>query len=375
MSILLAILRFFTRTSLFVYCCYWLIVLLVLGTLAQREIGLYAAQKIYFSSWLLPVAGVPLLPGGRLTMLVVFVGLIAFFVQRFSLHWTRVGSTVLHFGAIMLLVGGFLTAYFSTEGSVVIPEGESSSFVSDYHARELVLLDTSDSEFDQVTAFGDALFDPGAVLAHESIPASLEVIDVLTNCEPVRRDGPAPEDAQGFYRNFDLEGRSEEQDGERNILGLILRVSGAGDATDGLYAVMEHQSVPQTLAFPDGRRTISLRRQRTYLPFELELLDFQKILHPGTGMARSYRSIVNLIEDGTTRRVVIQMNEPLRHGGFTFYQSSFIEGMGSETTVLSAVRNAGRLLPYISSLVMCFGLLILLVVKVPTLIRSRGGAA
>ena len=92
-------------------------------------------------------------------------------------------------------------------------------------------------------------------------------------------------------------------------------------------------------------------------------------------MAKAYESDIRKVEDGVEEPVLISMNEPLRHGGYTFYQSSFIEGRGAETTVLSAVRNAGRLLPYISSLVMCLGLLIHLIVKVPTLIRSRGGAA
>jgi hypothetical protein len=374
MSVLAAVWRFLGKTTVFVYGCYWLMVLLFLGTIAQRDVGLYVAQKKYFGSWIIPIFGIPL-PGGRLTMAVVFLGLIAFFIRHFSLAPRKLGVTVVHFGAIMLLVGGFLTAYFASEGSMVIPEGASSSYVSDYHARELALVDTSPADHDLVTAFADPVLKRGHTLSHPTFPGTIEIVDVFRNCDPVRRTGAPPDDARGFYRNFDLVRSPPQKEEERNVRGAILRVAGAGPGADGTYAIMEHQAVPTRLAMSDGERTLLLRRERTYLPFSLELIDFEKKLHPGTGMAASYKSVVNLHEGGDSRRVVIQMNEPLRLHGYTFYQSSFIEGPGSDTTVLAAVKNVGRTLPYISSLVMCLGLLLHLVLKVPGMIQRRGGAA
>ncbi len=375
MSFLNLVGRIFASTKLFVYGCCWLIVLLVIGTVAQRDIGLFMAQKTYFSSWIILLGGFLPVPGGRFTMLIVFVGLVVVFFRDFSLQVRRIGVTILHFGAIMLLVGGFLTAVTAREGSIIIPEGESSDFVSDYHSRELAIIDTRAESHDDVTAISDRRLKPGRSIELEAFPGRIDVLEVFENCQPVRRDGSAPTGAQGLYRNFDIQELPRDAENSRNTRGLIFRVAGAGEGADGVYGLLEYQSVPQTLQTSDGERTIMLRRARTYLPFSIELLDFEKKLHPGTGMARSYRSVVNLIEGDSKRRVVIQMNEPLRHFGYTFYQSSFIEGAGSETTVLAAVKNAGRTLPYISSLVMCFGLLVHLVLKVPTLIRSRRGVA
>ena len=51
------------------------------------------------------------------------------------------------------------------------------------------------------------------------------------------------------------------------------------------------------------------------------------------------------------------MNEPLRHQGYTFYQASFIENGLKQTTVLATVKNHGRLFPYISTIIMCIGIL------------------
>ena len=100
-----------------------------------------------------------------------------------------------------------------------------------------------------------------------------------------------------------------------------------------------------------------LRRSRSYVPFKIELEDFKKTMHPGTNIPKSYSSQVNLIQNNISRKVLIQMNEPLRHLGYTFYQASFIEDESGETTVLAAVKNHGRLFPYISTIIMCIGLL------------------
>ena len=94
-------------------------------------------------------------------------------------------------------------------------------------------------------------------------------------------------------------------------------------------------------------------------------------MHPGTGIAKSFSSDVNLIENGIAKRILIQMNNPLRYNGYTFYQSSFIEGPNGETTVLAVVKNYGRLFPYISSIIMCVGLLIHLIMKLPNLLKKH----
>jgi len=131
------------------------------------------------------------------------------------------------------------------------------------------------------------------------------------------------------------------------------------------------QSVTQTATINNQNFEFLFRKKRTYLPFSIELLDFKKVLHAGTGIAKSYSSEINLIENGIPRRVLIQMNEPLRHRGYTFFQSSFIEGPEGEATVLAAVKNYGRLFPYISSIVMSIGLFLHLLINLPKLLRKN----
>ena len=117
------------------------------------------------------------------------------------------------------------------------------------------------------------------------------------------------------------------------------------------------QPITQTINVNNVEYMLILRRSRTYLPFQIELLDFKKVLHPGTNIAKSYSSEINLIDKNVLRKVLIQMNEPLRYKGYTFYQASFIEDGLKQSTVLATVKNHGRLFPYISTVIMCIGIL------------------
>ena len=79
------IVNYIGSPKIFVYLVIWLMVLVVAGTLAQRDYGLYVAQQKYFSSLLLWLEigdfQVLPLPGGLLTMIILFVNLLAFFFK------------------------------------------------------------------------------------------------------------------------------------------------------------------------------------------------------------------------------------------------------------------------------------------------------
>ena len=97
--------------------------------------------------------------------------------------------------------------------------------------------------------------------------------------------------------------------------------------------------------------------EEVFLPIEIKLLDFEKTMHPGSGIPRSFSSRVEIVSGNTSRRAVISMNRPLRYRDYTFYQSSYAEdGMGRESSTFSVVRNSGRWLPYIASALLFLGL-------------------
>ena len=363
------IINFLKQPKIFVFAIIWMMMLVVLGTLAQKDMGLYAAQNRYFSAWITWFWFIPM-PSGRLTLIIILINLSFFFFKKSIWKIKKLGIVILHLGGILLLVGGGLTAIFSSEGNMVIEEGAQSNHVEDYHFMELAIINTSAVNFDEFTIFDQPLLKRNQVLAHANLNFEIEIINYLENCDPTKRNPPAGIQHKGMLKKFMLSELKPEKEDNWNRPGMIYKISNSGTNADGMYGIFLGQSISQTVSVNDKDYTIILRRKRTYLPFSIELLDFKKILHPGTDIPKSYSSDINLIENGAVRKILIQMNEPLRHKGYTFFQSSFIEGPNSETTVLAVVKNYGRLFPYISSIIMCIGLLFHLSQKLPDLFRK-----
>ena len=152
---------------------------------------------------------------------------------------------------------------------------------------------------------------------------------------------------------------------------MIFRIRGSENNADGIYGLFLGQKDLDIFNFKNEEFFTEFRKERTYLPFAIELLDFKKVLHPGTQVAKSFSSEINLIENQIPRRFLIQMNEPLRHMGYTFFQASFIEELKGESTVLAVVKNYGRLFPYISSIIMSIGLLVHLIINIPKMVKKN----
>ncbi len=368
------VIKLFSNPKIFVYTVIWFMVLVVLGTLAQKDIGLYASQQKYFSANITWLGGIIPAPGGRITMVIMLVNLTFMVLFKHNL-WKikKFGVLIVHIGALLLLIGGGLTAKFSSEGNMVIEEGAQSNHVDDYHDMELAVINTSNEALDEYTVFDQPILEKGNILSHENLNFNIEIISYLRNCEPLKRTAPAGIQYRGMLKNFILSELKPEKENNRNRPGITYRITNSGSSNDGIYGIFLEQSVTQTAVINNQNYEFIIRRKRTYLPFSIELLDFKKVLHPGTGIAKSYSSEVNLVENGIPRRVLIEMNEPLRHRGYTFFQSSFIEGPAGDTTVLAAVKNYGRLFPYISSIIMSIGLLLHLLINLPKPLRKNLG--
>ena len=151
---------------------------------------------------------------------------------------------------------------------------------------------------------------------------------------------------------------------------MIVEVSGASAESDGTWILFENMRAQQHLTIDGQQYGFSLRALQYPLVFSIELKDFKKEVHPGTPMARAYSSAVTLLDGELRLPQLISMNEPLRYKGYTFFQSSFRQDDKTETTVLAVVKNYGRTFPYISSIVICIGLLLHIFIMLPRLIAK-----
>ncbi len=366
-----SVLRFLARADFLFYLLIGLMVLLTVGTIAQKYIGLYLSQKIYFSSFVVWLGEAVPVPGGYTILALIFINLFAkLLIEPWSVQ--KAGTIIIHCGALLLLIGGGLTARYSTEGAIVINEGATSNYISDYHARELAVIDPTDASFDAVTAFGPGLMQAGKELGHESLPFTIRIERYCGNCWVVPRKEPLTDpDTHGFFLKNDLQVLPPFPEDERNRAGVVMQVAGAGKEADGRYALFEDMPVDQTITAGGKTYILSLRRQRTYLPFSMTLVNFDKQVHPGTDTPRSYSSEIILRDGAMQWRSIISMNSPLRYKGYTFFQSSFFEQNGSQATVLAAVTNIGKIFPYISSIIICIGLLVHMVIRIPQLTARK----
>ena len=356
---------------IFSYTVLWLIVLVFFGTIAQKDIGLYASQMKYFSSYYFTILGFIPLPGGRLTVMIMTINLFSSLFKKSLWKLKKIGIIIVHIGGLLLLLGGGVTAYFSSEGNMVISEGDSSDHVNDYHTMELAFVNTSLEDSLEYTVFDSPILSVGNSIKYDNLGIEINIIDIIKNVRIENRISPSDSIYKGLLKDFVLLPKQPEKEATQNRPGIILKIEGTGQITDGIYGIFLGQRTPDRFTLNDQNFFTEFRRKRTYLPFAIQLTDFEKIMHPGTDIAKSYSSEVNLIENDNSRRILIKMNEPLRHRGYTFYQASFIDDLPRETTVLATVKNHGRLFPYISSIIMSIGLLIHLLISLPKTLEKR----
>ena len=113
----------------------------------------------------------------------------------------------------------------------------------------------------------------------------------------------------------------------------------------------------------DGRVfRIAIRNERYFQPFSLTLVKTTHEVYTGTEIPKNFQSRVRLENPETreSREIDISMNNPLRYGGLTFYQSQMgrteMTG-GKGTSVLQVVRNPGWLTPYLGCILVALGML------------------
>ncbi len=124
----------------------------------------------------------------------------------------------------------------------------------------------------------------------------------------------------------------------------------------------------QWLDTPQGAVLLAFGHEQVPLDFTLKLLDFERGLNPGGMGIASYASRVRLIDRaaGVNDEFTISMNQPLAHGKYVFYQSSYQEQPGGvEVSILSVGYDPGRAAKYVGSALTCLGILLILCKRLP----------
>jgi hypothetical protein len=385
------------------------IILVFVGTLAQVDDGLYAAQAHYFRAVFVGLSLEPfeftgitlighklplILPGGYLIGVLLLVNLVAAHIYRFQLSTKKIGIQLAHAGVILLLVGQLATDMLSREMQMHFSEGETKGYSESATDYELIF-----KNGDQVTAIPQRLLQAGDELKIDSLPFSIAVKKFWKNSDvsfraPMMQNVP-PVASNGIALDFDFRQlpdvkTTDEKNIPTAIIGLKTPEGSLGDwaasgwsgdaalveAVQNSYAqqlggdmahtIASELAAPQSVEIGDRKFTFVLRPTRTYHPFSLTLLKATHTVYPGTDIPKDFRSRVRLQnpQTGENREVEISMNHPLRYEGLTFYQYQMDAGQVAQeagrvpSSVLSVVRNPGWLTPYIGCAMVGAGLLI-----------------
>lgn len=315
---------------LFFLLPYWM-GLLIVGTIAQKSLGIYKATELYFHSWLVP-AGPLFLPGGVTVLMALFINLLVHFLLKSEWRLLRMGVTLTHLAVLVLISGGIVSYWQKDDWSMTLALGQSSNTLQSYYTRELLV-----QQNDKVLArWPSDTFHTGKSLQKNNVTVRIEDIHANTEWIP---------DGKNKFRLEDVAAKTED---EANHLGLDIVVNG--------QKIRLTEFAQKPVQIGDGLE-ISLRRQQKKLPFKIQLLEASQTLHPGSEQVQSYKSFVAVKDGNSTWPAAIEMNQPLRYKNYTFYQSAFLSQKGQGDRVVFAVsRNVAWLFPYAAGLLLMCGL-------------------
>ncbi|MEO0797213.1 MAG: cytochrome c biogenesis protein ResB [Verrucomicrobiota bacterium] len=429
-SLFSSVFRFFGSLGLTVALLFFSIVLVFFGTLDQVQWGIHHTQELYFESWYVLTPFLSLfkvftshffdpdlahivfpLPGGKTLGALLLVNLTCAHFRYFKPSWKKVGIVVLHFGVLLLLVSGFLTAAMQEESNMQLDEGGPPvNYSTSFHHEELVLIDRSGATDDIVTSVPFTMLYSGKPI---ELPNGFKVIphaamqnagagmraSLLGQYQQMASGGAnmsesqfrqvnrsitslsdpsvivIAEDGAPILRSDGLElkgfaprmgGILQEQpptfaQDERNLGAAVVEVIAPGGKSQGSWLLSSGFGPgipPQGFVYEGKRYDIAVRFKRHYLPYTLQLEDFKHDLYPGTQIPKNFSSdvVIDNPETGENRPVLIYMNHPLRYEGLTFFQASFANE--DKTSILQVVRNPYWTLPYWAVLMVGLGMTI-----------------
>ena len=335
--------RFFTSFKLATVILILMTLVTLLGTLGQVENGLHAAKVKYFYSFFfseklfgtIPV----ILPGGLLLMILLFVNMTLGALIKVRKRWKGAGLLISHFGMLMLLVGGFVTWAFSTDGFMALYPGMSSNRVESYREWQLEIVPLSKEGVGEkawiypAEMLDQVRSDEQRIIKADSLPFDVVLNGYSKNATPIPTSAPMAAGVTGKeIDGFKLSPQKPSKEAEQNLPGCFIEfrpLDGSAPIETILWAGsyrFDPREKPMPFSFKVGDQLYGalLVKKSWTVPFEVRLDEFIFERHPGVSMARNYESRVTRVEASEPDKAIeIKMNEPMRHAGYTFFQESF----------------------------------------------------
>lgn len=367
-------------------------VLTWLATLEQVDHGLLATLDKYFhwSSWYI-LAEAPIsvgdrnlvvpLPGGYWVCALLLVNMTLGGIIRARKGWKTLGVLISHFGIIFMITAGGVAQLFEERGVMFLFEGEQADFAVSLTEPTIEVFEIEDgAPLDEVTVVEpDQLrrLDPNdtRTVRLPDQPFDLELYGWHGNVAV--RPGTGERSVDGWR----IEPRELQTQGELNVPGAYARVVRENGDTGPpfILAVPPANSpvseyAPQVIEAGDQRFAVRLVKRTIPVPYTVRLEDAVAEYFPNSTKPKSFMSEIERIEDEAVP-VRIEMNEPMRRGGFTFFQRTMSGGPrmqeGPEFSGFEVVSNPADRWPEYGLYIVTAGLLIHFVMKFVGFLSGR----
>ena len=377
-------------------CCWILIglfVLTILGTFAQVDVGLHAAQKKYFDSWFLLYEAGPAripLPGGIALMSLLAINLFVGGFVRIRKTRRTIGILIIHSGIALLLLAGLVKFMGANEGSVRLHEGESATHYQSFNNWEVVVREILPTEDGMGLTKGDEWHVPQSsfrhldgdevtVLTSPELPFDVHLSHFVLNGR-VLPQGPNWSSPHPAVDGFAVMPVKADKEVERNLSAIYANVvpKGAIKGVQGQQAILwAAERAPFTTAADSRLFAFQIQKKRHAMPFRLELVDFTMEQHPRTNTASVYSSDVLRVDKDTGEKtpIHIAMNEPLREDGVVAFQSGWGPPNGGPNarlySIFAVVNNPSDKWPEYACWVIAVGMLLAFGEKLLTYLKRQ----
>jgi len=236
-----------------------------------------------------------------------------------------------HFSILLLLAGAWVTHHYADDGAMRVFEGDEANHFSSYVVWDIAVEKWEDGKPPE-KAFvlrEEQLLpinrDSRRVFHKSDLPFEIEISNVMENSMPSFRRASSLDDKtnRNEFDGFYLIEQKLGKEAERNVPGAEIRLLGEKGEVIGDGILWGLSRNPLSVKVGDAHWILRYEKRLYEVPFKIVLDDFLKEEHPGTSMPMRFVSTVRKVEDEAEEKIVIKMNHPLRHKGFTLFQAGF----------------------------------------------------
>jgi len=291
----------------------------------------------------------------------------------------RGGIVLLHGGIMLVMANELVVHTMHVEQQMRISEGETVNHASDVRSIELAVTDTSAADTNQVVVVPQWMLEEMKDIRDEQLPFDLQIDKFIQNAkfEPAKPGEPNPATAGFGSRNIAVDvaaGAGTDVGGQVDITSAYVTLLKKGTKDKiGTWLVSVGLN-DQPVSYDGKNYEIALRFQREYKPYNVKLDDVRADMYLGTNKPKNYSSDIRLVDPSRNvdTDVHIWMNNPLRYGGETFYQSDYgMDTSGREFTVFSIVSNTGWMIPYVACMLVGTGMIAQFGITLSRFMRRR----